>query len=66
MSDVENDFKSVLLDVSAPAEETEEQRDRNTHYLLTAWKELLESRKKERATTLPARTVSVKTTDTAC
>jgi hypothetical protein len=58
MNDVENDFKSVLLDVTAPAEESGAQRDRNTHHLLTAWKELLESRKKDRATTLPARTIT--------
>ena len=27
MKDVENDFKSVLLDVTAPAADAEEQRD---------------------------------------
>ena len=63
MKDVENDFKSVLLDVTAPAADAEEQRDLNAHYLLTAWKELLEARKKERTTPLPSRAVSVKATD---
>jgi len=49
LKDVEKDFKSELLDVSNPGEDAEEQRDLNTHYLLTAWKEQLASRRKERS-----------------
>jgi hypothetical protein len=48
INDVEKDFESELLDVPAPGDDAERQRDLNTHYLLTAWKELLESRKKEK------------------
>lgn len=55
-NDVETDFEAELLDVAEPAADADEQRDRNTHFLLAAWKELLESRRKERAkTTLAGR-----------
>ncbi|MFL6233346.1 MAG: hypothetical protein ACJ76N_09455 [Thermoanaerobaculia bacterium] len=47
INDVEKDFEPELLEVAEPDEDAEEQRDRNTHYLLTAWKELLESRRKK-------------------
>lgn len=46
IKDVEKNFESELLEVAEPGDNAEEQRDRNTHYLLTAWKELLESRRK--------------------
>ncbi len=48
-NDLEKEIGAELLEVTEPGEDAEEQRDRNTHYLLTAWKELLESRKKEKA-----------------
>jgi hypothetical protein len=40
----------LLLDreIAEPGGDANEQRDLNTHYLLTAWKELLEARKKNR------------------
>ena len=57
INDVEKDFESELLEACEPGADANEQRDRNTHYLLTAWKELLESRKKEKAK-LAARTTS--------
>jgi hypothetical protein len=51
ITDVQKKVEPELLDVSDPGDDSDEQRDRNTHYLLTAWKELLESRKREGAKT---------------
>ena len=48
LNEAETDFESELLEVAEPGPDAEEQRDRNTHYLLTAWKDLLNSRKKEK------------------
>jgi hypothetical protein len=48
-NDKDWEFENKLLNVLEAEDDAEEQRDRNAHYLLTAWKELLESRSKEKA-----------------